>query len=60
MFWKEAQRYQTTTFIYVGELCRYLSFQEPCEDEKNNPIRAMVGNGLRPDLWDCFRGRKNM
>ena len=57
MFWKEAQRYQTTTFIYVGELCRYLSFQEPCEDEKNNPIRAMVGNGLRPDLWDCFRDR---
>ncbi|MDA8674481.1 long-chain-acyl-CoA synthetase [Gammaproteobacteria bacterium] len=57
MFWKEAQKYQTTTFIYVGELCRYLSFQEPCEDEKNNPIRAMVGNGLRPDLWDCFRDR---
>ena len=57
MFWKEAQRYQTTTFIYVGELCRYLSFQEPCEDEKNNPIKAMVGNGLRPDLWDCFRDR---
>ncbi|MDC3289021.1 long-chain-acyl-CoA synthetase [Gammaproteobacteria bacterium] len=57
MFWKEVQRYQTTTFIYVGELCRYLSFQEPCEDEKNNPIRAMVGNGLRPDLWDCFRDR---
>ena len=57
MFWKEAKRYQTTTFIYVGELCRYLSFQEPCEDEKNNPIRAMVGNGLRPDLWDCFRDR---
>ena len=57
LFWQEAQRYQTTTFIYVGELCRYLSFQEPCEDEKNNPIRAMVGNGLRPDLWDCFRDR---
>ena len=44
MFWKEAQKYQTTTFIYVGELCRYLSFQEPCEEEKNNPLRAMVGN----------------
>ncbi|MBT7276128.1 MAG: long-chain-acyl-CoA synthetase, partial [Woeseiaceae bacterium] len=57
MFWKEVQKYQTTTFIYVGELCRYLSFQEPCEEEKNNPLRAMVGNGLRPDLWDCFRGR---
>ena len=56
-FWAEVQKHQTTTFIYVGELCRYLSLQEPCEEEKNNPIRAMVGNGLRPDLWDCFRGR---
>ena len=57
LFWKEVQKYQTTTFIYVGELCRYLSFQEPCEEEENNPIRAMVGNGLRPDLWDSFRER---
>ena len=56
-FWAEVQKHQTTTFIYVGELCRYLSLQEPCEEEKNNPIRSMVGNGLRPDLWDCFRGR---
>ena len=53
-FWAEVQKHQTTTFIYVGELCRYLSLQEPCEEEKNNPIRSMVGNGLRPDLWDCL------
>ena len=56
-FWKEANKYKTTAFVYVGELCRYLSFQEPIEEEKNNPISKMVGNGLRPDLWDCFRNR---
>ncbi len=56
-FWKEAKKFNTTAFVYVGELCRYLSFQEPCEDEKTNPISKMVGNGLRPDLWDCFRNR---
>ena len=56
-FWAEVQEHQTTTFIYVGELCRYLSLQEACPEERNNPIRAMVGNGLRPDLWDCFRDR---
>ena len=56
-FWKEANKYNTTAFVYVGELCRYLSFQEPIEEEKNNPISKMVGNGLRPDLWDCFRNR---
>ena len=56
-FWKEAQQFNTTAFVYVGELCRYLSFQDPCDEEINNPISKMVGNGLRPDLWDCFRNR---
>ena len=56
-FWREAQKFNTTAFVYVGELCRYLSFQPPCDDEINNPISKMVGNGLRPDLWDTFRNR---
>ena len=56
-FWKEAKKFNTTAFVYVGELCRYLSFQEPSDDEVNNPVSKMVGNGLRPDLWDCFRNR---
>ena len=56
-FWSEAKKFNTTAFVYVGELCRYLSFQKPCDDEVNNPISKMVGNGLRPDLWDTFRNR---
>ena len=56
-FWKEVKKYNTTAFIYVGELCRYLSLQDPVDEEKDNPITKMVGNGLRPDLWDCFRNR---
>ena len=56
-FWPEVQKYNTTLFIYVGELCRYLTVQEKCSDEKNNPIRSMLGNGLRPDIWDHFRNR---
>ena len=56
-FWREAKQFNTTAFVYVGELCRYLSFQEPSVEEVNNPISKMVGNGLRPDLWDCFRNR---
>ena len=59
-FWREASEFNTTLFVYVGELCRYLANQEPNEFEENNPIRAMVGNGLRPDLWDAFRNRFNV
>ena len=56
-FWPEVQKYQTTLFIYVGELCRYLAMQPECPEEKNNPIRSMLGNGLRPDVWGEFRNR---
>jgi acyl-CoA synthetase (AMP-forming)/AMP-acid ligase II len=59
-FWRETQKFNTTAFVYVGELCRYLSFQDPCEEEKDNPISKMVGNGLRPDLWGTFRNRFNV
>jgi len=56
-FWSEVQEHQTTLFVYVGELCRYLAMQKTSPDELNNPIQTMVGNGLRPDVWDVFRKR---
>ena len=56
-FWPEVQKYQTNCFVYVGELCRYLVDQEESAAEKNNPLKKMMGNGLRPDVWDQFRDR---
>jgi citronellyl-CoA synthetase len=56
-FWKDVQQYQTNCFIYVGELCRYLLNNPPCEEEKNNPIVKVMGNGLRPEIWDEFKSR---
>ncbi|MEM1112844.1 MAG: long-chain-acyl-CoA synthetase [Pseudomonadota bacterium] len=56
-FWSEVQHYRANCFIYVGELCRYLTMQPPSPEEKNNPLRKMLGNGLRPDVWDEFKQR---
>ncbi|MFT4519492.1 MAG: citronellyl-CoA synthetase [Halioglobus sp.] len=56
-FWPEVQKYQTSCFIYVGELCRYLAMQPVRPEEKNNPLQKMMGNGLRPDVWDDFKKR---
>lgn len=56
-FWPEVQRYQANCFVYVGELCRYLATQEICEEELNNPLEKLLGNGLRPDVWDDFKAR---
>ena len=56
-FWDEVQKYNTTALVYIGELCRYLANTEPTPAEQNNPLRVMVGNGLRPDVWDIFKER---
>ncbi|WP_181696541.1 long-chain-acyl-CoA synthetase [Nocardia sp. GTS18] len=56
-FWAEIAREGATAFIYIGELCRYLLNQPVRPDEDNNRVRLVVGNGLRPELWDEFRRR---
>ncbi len=56
-FWDEVQKYNTTALVYIGELCRYLANSESRQAEQNNPLKVMVGNGLRPDVWDTFKDR---
>lgn len=56
-FWPDVQRYQATCFGYIGELCRYLLNQPETAAEKNNSLRCMIGNGLRPSIWAEFKAR---
>lgn len=56
-FWPDVQRYQATCFGYIGELCRYLLNQPEHPAEKNNSLRCMIGNGLRPSIWAEFKAR---
>ncbi|MGB7289949.1 MAG: long-chain-acyl-CoA synthetase [Candidatus Macondimonas sp.] len=56
-FWKEIHHYRCTGFGYVGELCRYLLNRPPQPEDAENPVRMMIGNGLRPAIWREFRER---
>ncbi|ERI52637.1 long-chain acyl-CoA synthetase [Pseudomonas sp. EGD-AK9] len=56
-FWSDVARYQATCFGYIGELCRYLLNQPETDIEKNNSLRCMIGNGLRPSIWAEFKQR---
>jgi citronellyl-CoA synthetase len=56
-FWPDVARYQATCFGYIGELCRYLLNQPESPAEKNNSLRCMIGNGLRPSIWNEFKAR---
>jgi citronellyl-CoA synthetase len=56
-FWKDVRKFNANSFIYIGEICRYLMNQPPKPDDHDNPIDAIVGNGLRPEIWMEFKKR---
>ena len=56
-FWDEIRKYNATAFDYIGEVCRYLINQPPKPDDSNNPVRVVIGAGLRPELWKDFKER---
>lgn len=56
-FWDETRRFNATHFTFVGELCRYLINQPQTPNDRNNSVRAIIGNGLRPEIWKEFKER---
>jgi len=56
-FWDDIRHHNATTFCYIGELCRYLLAQPEKASDKTHFVRACMGNGLRPEIWDEFRDR---
>jgi acyl-CoA synthetase (AMP-forming)/AMP-acid ligase II len=55
--WEDVARYGATVFTYIGELCRYLVATPPHPLERRHRLRAVVGAGLRPDIWATFEAR---
>jgi acyl-CoA synthetase (AMP-forming)/AMP-acid ligase II len=63
-FRKEVRESKATVIQYVCKTCRYLTVAPPEFDpvtgenlDKKHCVRAAMGNGLRPDVWDRFMER---
>ncbi|KAI0544745.1 fatty acid transporter [Xylaria curta] len=56
-FWDDVRASKATWFVYVGETLRYLLAAPPSPLDKQHSVRAIYGNGLRPDVWVPFRER---
>ena len=56
-FWSDIHAYGATMFEYIGELCRYLLNAPPSPLERGHKVRAITGNGLRPEIWRQFQSR---
>ena len=53
----EVRLHNVTHMIYVGELLRYLYNTPEHTDDARNTLHTIMGNGLRPDIWDEFKQR---
>lgn len=53
-FWEDAVDYRATSFVYIGELCRYLVSAPPHPLEKAHSIRTGFGNGMSAEVWTQF------
>lgn len=59
-FWPDVKQFGATTFMYVGELCRFLVNSPISPDEAGHVLRAAVGNGMSRDVWNKFQARFNL
>lgn len=56
-FWSDIRASKATAFSYVGELCRYLMDQPETAQDKQHSVRLIMGNGMRPSIWNDFKQR---
>ncbi|HEX3546495.1 MAG TPA: long-chain-acyl-CoA synthetase FadD6 [Mycobacterium sp.] len=56
-FWDDVIAVGATAFVYIGEICGYLLSQPPKPTDRQHKVRVIVGNGLRPAIWDEFTER---
>jgi len=59
-YWNDCVENKCTVAQYIGELCHYLLESPPSLDDKAHKIRLMIGNGLRPSMWEKFQSRFNI
>ena len=50
-FWSDVRRFRATTCQYAGEICRYLLSEPSRPDDRDHPLRRMLGAGLGVESW---------
>ncbi|XP_073972287.1 long-chain fatty acid transport protein 1-like isoform X2 [Rhodnius prolixus] len=59
-FWSDCIKYDCTVAQYIGEICRFLLLTPTSPKDRAHSVRLVVGNGLRPQIWEHFVQRFNI
>jgi crotonobetaine/carnitine-CoA ligase len=55
----DCRRWNCTSAKYIGSILPILMKQEPSDDDRDNPLRLMVGAAAPAHLWQAFEQRYN-
>ncbi|KAJ8925470.1 hypothetical protein NQ315_009304 [Exocentrus adspersus] len=53
-FWSDCKKYKCTVANYIGEICRYILAAHKPGTKVDHPVKKVIGNGLRPQIWKQF------
>jgi fatty-acyl-CoA synthase len=56
-FWDDIVHEKCTIFMYIGELCRYLTHGPAADQGVEHQLRVCCGNGLSGDVWPVLQAR---
>lgn len=56
-FWSDMRHYKANYFVCVGEMARYLLYQEEKPDDCDNSLETVVVSGMLQDLVGPFKKR---
>ncbi|VVC40326.1 Hypothetical protein CINCED_3A021573 [Cinara cedri] len=59
-YWSDCLKYECTVAQYIGEMCRYCLASPPSIADNTHQVRLIIGNGLRPQIWEDFTKRFNI
>ncbi|GBP23085.1 Long-chain fatty acid transport protein 1 [Eumeta japonica] len=59
-YFPDCAKYNATIGHYIGEMCRYIMATPHSPADKQHCVRAVFGNGMRPQIWTEFVNRFNI
>ncbi|XP_050433649.1 long-chain fatty acid transport protein 4-like [Adelges cooleyi] len=59
-YWTDCIKHKCTVAQYIGEMCRYCLAAPASDSDKCHQVRMILGNGLRPQIWEEFVKRFNI
>lgn len=56
-YWSDVRRHRCTLAFHVGTIARMIYAQPPHPDDGDHRLKALLGGGMPPEIWEDFAQR---